>query len=265
MPYKLLLFDLDGTLLTPDRKIHEKNFSCLQSLMKKGLKVGFSTGRTWISASPYAHQLEANGPLLLFNGTRIYERDPQKVVYEKSLPLDDTLLALKLGQELGLHANLYIGDDLFIRERTPVSEESEVKDGIPHTVVGNLVEFVSREQKTPVKIMFIGEPNIIFQFRDQFSAGMKTKCSIVNSEPKYMEVMPEGVNKGTALLALEELYGIKPSEIVAFGDGLNDVELLQNAGLSVAMGNAHDDLKPMADHVIGDHSTAAISEFLESL
>jgi hypothetical protein len=183
-------------------------------------------------------------------------------VHEALLPLHDALAVLRIAAELAIHTNLYVGEELLIAQRSAISLESERKDGVPHTVVGALAPWLEARAAQPYKLLLIEEQGAFDELERRARAALRSECTLVRSEPTYLEVLPPGVCKGAALDAVERCYGIAPSRVVAFGDGLNDVELLERAGLGVAMGNAHPGLAAIADVVIGTHATDAIADFL---
>jgi Cof subfamily protein (haloacid dehalogenase superfamily) len=265
MSYRLLLFDLDGTLLNERREIHKRNLNVMQRLMSQGVLVGLATGRTLRSVAPYVDTLKPNGPLILFNGARVWDTQQKRYRYERNLAHEHALAALKLTRDFpdfkDLHVNLYVGDEIFISRRTPRSLESEVKDGVPHTVVGDLADWLAARGADPVKIMLISEPEKLEQLRARFCA-IPRPCTLLRSEWNYLEIMSEKVTKGHALEVIEREYSIPCEEIASFGDNLNDVTMIERCGMGVAMGNAHPELMSLAKRVIGHHDTETIADFL---
>lgn len=271
MDFRLILFDLDGTLLDSERKILPGSLRTLQTLMKQGVRVGLATGRTLRSVSPFLEVLKPNGPLILFNGALVWDAAKNRALREVLLPRELALRALELLPEFGdLHANLYVGQEILISGKTASSRESEIKDGVPHTVVGPLAEWLrAHAGASPIKIMLIGDPPRLQEFQDRFCGvsgqPCSPPCSMIPSEWNYLELMAKGINKGAALPEIEREYGISCDQIIAFGDNLNDVELIRGCGLGIAMGNAHEDLKRHARQVIGLHTTEAIDQCLRGI
>lgn len=256
---ELLLFDLDGTLLDSSRRIRASTLALLAELMDEGVRVGLATGRSLRSALPFAEQLQPNAPLILFNGGLVWDPLTSTAVFERGLPREDAHLALRIAADLGIHANLYQGAEIAIAQESQTSRESEEKDGVPHIVVGELVAHCTTD---PHKILLIDESGLFTGFKERFRAVAKTPCTLVRSEPTYLEVLPAGVCKGSALPAVEAHVGIPASQVIAFGDGLNDAELLAACGCGVAMGNALEAVQELADVVIGDCDSDAIERFL---
>ena len=259
MNWELLLFDLDGTLLNKQRRIPDATRAVLKEWMARGGQVGLATGRSLRSALPFAQAIDANGPLILFNGGLVWDPIASVPIAQQLLPQEDAVVALSIAAELGIHANLYLEDNIAIAHQSATSRESEVKDGVAHTVVGDLAAFCTDD---PYKVLLIDETGKFEDFKARFRTVAKTPCTLVHSEPTYLEVLPAGICKGAALPAVEKHTGIPASRIMAFGDGLNDLELLEASGCGVAMGNALDPVKERADVVIGDCNTDAIERFL---
>jgi Cof subfamily protein (haloacid dehalogenase superfamily) len=264
MSSRLLVFDLDGTLLASDRTIHPRNLALLRAAMERGVLVSLATGRSPRSTAPYANAVRPNAPIVHFNGARTRRWDTGEVLVDHRLPTRDAIAAVEVGARLGLHVNLYVGDEIYIAARTPASEASEYKDVAPHTEVGSLVPFLERLDTEPIKLLFVGPPELFPRFREEARQAMMHPCTVVNSEPHYFEVLPPGVTKGAAVVDLAGIIGVPLEDVIAFGDGPNDVEMLEACGLGVAMGNARQDLIRVADVVIGHHDTDAIARFLEA-
>lgn len=262
--FKLVLLDLDGTLLTSARVIHPESVRVLKALMARGVLVGFSTGRPPLSVLPYAEVLQANAPFIHMNGGVVRDWRSGAVIWERVLSTSTALATLAAARGLIEHANVYVGHEIWIEARSPASLESEAKDGVPHVVVPDLAERLRAEGISPHKIMLITPPEQIAPLTASVAGAVGDGASLVNSEPTYLEVLPRGCNKGEAATHLAAHLKIAMSEIVAFGDNKNDLELLTTCGLGVAMGNSHADVFARVSTRIGHHDTDAIARFLEA-
>lgn len=261
---RLLLFDLDGTLLDPVRQISEANRRAIRSAMARGVRVGFATGRSRRSVWPWVEELQPSGPLILLNGAMVWDVAAARPLLERRLPRPDARAALSAAADLGVHANLYLGDDVVIAARSDTSRASEVKDGVGHTVVGDLLAHLDGQAAEPYKILCIDESGGIDALADRLRSVLTEGSVLVHSEPTYLEVLPPGVSKGAALQVALEHTGLEASQVVSFGDGLNDIELLEASGVGVAMANAHPGLRGYADLVIGSNDSDTIADFLSS-
>lgn len=260
----LILFDLDGTLLDPARAIREANRAAIQAALDLGIRVGLATGRSPASARPYAESIGATGPLIVFNGAVIWDVDKRRPVHQTHLPRTDARHAIAIARTHGAHVNVYVGDEIWIDQRSPTSRHSERKDGVSHRVVGDVLARLDAESADVIKLMIIDERHSVTRLAAPIRAASVHACALVNSEPSYLEMLPPGVDKGAALAHIERIYGITAARVLAFGDQQNDLELLATAGVGVAMGNAIPALKAVADAVIGDNDTDAIAAFLRT-
>jgi Cof subfamily protein (haloacid dehalogenase superfamily) len=259
---RLLLFDLDETLLGPTRRVSPANAEALRAAMAQGIRVGFATGRSKQSVQPWIEELEPNAPLILLNGGMVWDVGSETALCEHRLPAEDARAALAILAELGVHANVYLGDEIVIARRSETSRQSELKDGVPHRVVGDLATHIGAQPVPPLKILCIRESGRIEDLAERLRPVLRDGSVLVRSEPTYLEVLPPGVSKGAALSVVLEHCGIPASEVFSFGDGLNDLELLAASGLGVAMGNAHPQVRESADCVIGPNDSDSIADFL---
>jgi len=259
---RLLLFDLDATLLGPDRQVSPANAEALSSAMDAGIGVGFATGRVRRSVEPWIEEIRPDSPLILLNGGMVWDPMTARVLGEHRLPPSDARAALEVIADLGVHANLYLGEEVAIARPSATSRRSELKDGVPHSEVGDLLGYLQERADDPFKILCIDESGGIELLAERLRPVLANGSVLVRSEPTYLEVLPPGVCKGSALSVVCEHTGVPPSDVVAFGDGLNDLELLQACGLGVAMANAQPRVRDCADVVIGANDTDAIAAFL---
>lgn len=268
MRYRLIAADVDGTLVDDRRQIPPAVREALAEARAAGCRLTLATGRMYASVLPFAEAVGTNAPLILYNGAALVERGTRRITFRRCLPLADAHLALTLLKNFPLHVNLYAGEGLYIERVTPAATESMVKDGVTAEVVGDLVAFLRED---PVKLLCIGEPADLEAFR---LAVLEERARrrlpgeqphLVRSEETYLEILPPGVNKGVALTELARQLAIPLEAVVAFGDNLNDLEMLEAAGLGVAVGNAHPDLKARADLVAGTNNEGGIAAVIREV
>ncbi len=260
--YRLIVLDVDGTLVDRERRISPATLLALQDAKAAGIRVTLATGRLYASALPYASRIGANAPLILCNGARIQDPAGGKYLFSVHLPKHQAVRGLRLARKLGLHANLYLGEAVYIERVSQTSRESARKDGVEQIVVGDLAQFLNGQPADPVKILLIGPDERLDEFARAYDTGGDGLPSVVRSEPAYLEIMPRGISKGGALIRLCDLLGIPASKAAAFGDGMNDLEMIQVAGLGVAMGNAHGELKRAARVLAPSHDADGVAEVL---
>jgi Cof subfamily protein (haloacid dehalogenase superfamily) len=245
--YRLIVLDVDGTLVGADRRIPASTLGALRAARERGIRVTLATGRMYASARPFAETIEADAPLILYNGARIENWPNRTVLMATALARPDARRALLLLREFPLHVNLYVGERLFIERVTPAAEASMRKDGVEAHPVGDLVVFLDGVPEEPIKLLIIGSGEVLEAFAQRFRPDEDAYGpELVRSEEEYLEVLPRGVSKGRALLRLCEHLGIEPALVAAFGDNRNDADMLARAGLGVAMATAPPEVRAAA-------------------
>ncbi|HEY4221020.1 MAG TPA: Cof-type HAD-IIB family hydrolase [Myxococcota bacterium] len=263
--YRIALFDLDGTLLTTERKIRAENASALRRLVDAGVHVAICTGRSPRSAKQYIELLElvdGKTPHVHFNGAMVREGGG-RMVHERTLAPDVALRALTASDGRILHANVYVGDEICIERASATSRESEVKDGVTHVLLEDLRARIRSGAAPVTKIMLIAEAASIPRLTSVIADAVADGAALVNSEPAYLEVLPPSCSKKTAAEVLAADLGLTLADVMFFGDNLNDLDLLLACGCGVAMANAHPDVLALISRQIGDNDSDAIARFLD--
>lgn len=264
--FKLFFFDVDGTLLTSDRRLTDRTRAALREAKRQGVGLSLATGRTYESARPYAELIEADRPLVLYNGARVQAPAGGAVLREWRLTVDQARVALEAARGWDVHTNLYQQDAIYISEWTERARDSAQKDGVEFVVAKELTD---RLDRPPLKIMFIGEPHVVQKLREHlvesFAAESVPLPSAVHSETTYLELWNPAASKGVAAGWVLEHLGLSSTEVAAFGDGLNDLELVRLAGFGVAMKNAPAELKAHAKRIAPSNEEEGVAAVLEEL
>ena len=248
--YRLIVFDLDGTLVDESLETTAEDLESIRMARRKGLEVTLATGRTYRSALPYIRKLGIDLPLILCNGAAIVSPREGAVLFQQTLPAEEVCLLVEKAGEADLDCLLYtdpLSDYPTVSRLTPLLAEFILLEGL-HGVELNVLSEIIRNHP-PIKVQIVGydEENLIgFQHR---IAGKLPGISVLKVQSDYLETVPAGVSKGSALLRLSRLLDIPTSQIVAFGDSVNDRELLAAAGVGVAMADAPEELKQEADRI----------------
>jgi Cof subfamily protein (haloacid dehalogenase superfamily) len=267
MKYRLLVVDIDGTLIGKDGSISPEDGEALTKARQSGIKVSLSTGRAAQSCLPIIKQLALDGYHIFFDGALVSNFDEE--VYAE--PLDRVVVrkAIEFARQKDIYLELYSANRFFVKQETWATKIHREFFHIEPTLVdftglwereriikGGLVT-ASPEEEAKVKT-----------FRLQFERSLHFSLARSPAYPgvEFTNVVSLGVSKGKALAALASHLGISMAEVMAIGDGTNDIQLLSAAGLAVAMGNAPDEVKAVADQVTLDveHSglAAAVKKFL---
>ena len=240
---KSIVLDLDGTLLNSEEKISETNKLTLKKAREQGVEVFVATGRTYLSCEKYIDELKLETPVITFNGARIVDRT-KKVIYELPLDRDITARLIDISQDTNTHLNLYHEDKWYVENKNNSETAKYIEiSGLTPTQMP-LDEF---RGKPTVKALFIGEHEKLLKIEKQVREEFGDNIYTTFSKTFFLEVLHRDVNKGTALKEVMNMYGIALDKVIAFGDGLNDCEMLETAGIGVAMENAMPGLKEKAD------------------
>lgn len=246
--YSLLAADIDDTLTDHEGSIHPDTARALKDLHRRGIPVVLSSGRSTASMRQVAVSLfgeDAPRYLIAFNGAHLWDRVEDRLLHSHDL----TPRAVRVIIGYAREHNLYIqgfDDKTFVVERqTDYTRMYHGIMGLPFRVVDDLVE--DREEGSP-KLLIFGEHEVLLKHQRELSARSKG-WRVTFSKPHLLEIVDPDVSKGAALSDLAQSIGIPLSAIVAVGDAPNDIEMVEIAGMGVAVGNAHPDLKVVADWV----------------
>lgn len=264
MEIKLIACDLDGTLLNSQRQVSERTVQAVQRVMEAGKMFIIATGRMYIAARPFAEQLGLDVPIVTYNGALIRGSKSGKIFLEQPIKLETAQEVLDYIKKTGYYINYYVGDKLYIKEHNANSFKYGELQGI-HSCIEALGDKFFSAQKRPNKLLMMLKreelPEVMLQFKEQF----KGKLDITSSHPEFLELMEPGVNKWQAIKKLAAQYDIKPEEIMCLGDSGNDLEMVANAGIGVAMGNAEASVKNAAKIITASNDSDGVALVLESI
>jgi len=210
---------------------------------------------------PFARLLGLDGPMICGNGTQAYLAD-QEVLFTLWLPDAPLRLITDYANRLGLHANLYTSDELYFLRDTKWGDlyRSRVETIIPKTLEPNA------QFPNCLKAMIVDSPDQILKHIEVLGPQVEQLgVRITESEPEYLEFMLEGATKGTAIEKLADHLGLGQTEVAAIGDYLNDVEMLQWAGTSAAVANAHEATKNSAKYIVSSNDAGGVAEFIDEI
>jgi len=261
LQYDLVISDLDGTLLRDDKTISERTKEAVKRFEAAGGRFSFATGRGIHASRRYFQELGLRTPLVLLNGSLLYDpvTDRELVVH----PLDPEAVAAvwPLLEEAGLDILVHQTRRAVVRELTPRIEEHLHLDGITVDVQPDLSPATCG---TLVKILSIGEPEQMERAEAAIAAA-GLPVTVVRSFRTYLEVLSPISGKGTGLRALLAHLGIPRERVLAVGDYLNDIDLLAEAGLAVAVQNAHPALRVVAQRETLSNMEDGVAAVLDAL
>lgn len=259
--YKWLVTDLDGTLLDEQQRVPAVNREALAAFRQAGGRVAFATGRIEAAAAAYMKELEIVEPCILYNGARIVDPTTAQVLWSQVLPDGVAATVAKVlaaALDGPYHPVYYADGEAWVGEITPTLATYAAKDNLRLRVDPGL-EMLS---SAVTKVLIIAPEREMERLTSVLERHL-TGVSYVRSEPQYLEVLPQGCNKGTALTWLASRLGFDLTQTLAIGDNMNDLEMLQTAGLGVAVANANPQLLAAASAHVGPGPTGGVAEAIE--
>ncbi len=220
-----------------------------------------ATGRMFRSVRPYVQQAGIADPVVCYQGAAVVDPGSGTFLLHEPIPLDLGREAVSFLEDAGFPPNCYVDDELVVAHHTPYSEAYATFQHLPVKEVGDLRGWLSAP---PTKLVAVGEPADLARLREGLLAEFGSRLFVTTSLPHLLELGHPAVSKGTGLAFVAERLGFSPEQTVAFGDGENDVELLERAGFGVAVENAHPRLQAEADWVCPGPEEEGVASVLEA-
>lgn len=261
MKYRLLCVDLDGTLLTDDKKIRMQDIKALQKAADQGVKIALITGRMPAAAEPIARELGIPCIMACNAGTYILEKD--QCIHAEYLPLEAMKGIYESIKPFGIPLWIFRDKQWYVtgKDRYVEQEEGLIQYKADLACVEELIVKWEREGMEPNKVLVGADPELV-----QTIYGIlkhRQDVDMACSSPNYLEIFPKGMNKGKALKLICEKKKIRREETAAFGDQELDIPMLEAAGTAIAMGNAIERIKEKADYVTKTNNEAGIAYAIE--
>ena len=265
MRYRVLALDLDGTLTDSEKKVTPLTRQALSRAHDEGLTIVLASGRPILGIRPLAEDLDLgamDGYIIAYNGGEIVSCRTGKSLVRKTIDTRHYPAICALAREYGLAALTYDAAGVIAED---ISDPYVIKEGYNNTIPLRKVERLEDAILwDAVKFMIVGEPEKIARALSPIADAFEDELDVYLSEPYFMEVVPKGVEKAGALATLLGILGCDRSSLVAIGDGLNDLAMMSYAGLSIAMGNAYDEVKSQADRVTRSNDEDGVAYAIEN-
>jgi len=275
---KALAIDLDGTTLLPDAALGERTKACIQKLISAGMQIIISTGRAIEASEKYRSAMGAQGPMVFFNGAEVADVPSGKVLHTDLIGLDVVDYGTVIARELGVHYQVYLPagispdtgmedperkwEALLIDRYGPEAEYYKKHTGIT-PIVKDLKSIAKMPLKGCIKGMYIADPSLHDEIRRRIKERFADRINVMRSFPTFLEVINSGVSKGEGLKIAMQHRGLKPEEVIAFGDEENDLPMFTAAGFSAAPENAREKIRDAADFVYGSNAEEGLAQYLE--
>ena len=267
MKYKLLVLDVDGTLLNDEREISKRTLAALLKVQQMGVRIVLASGRPTYGLMPLAKTLELGnygGFVLSYNGCQIIKAQNGEILFERRINPEMLPYLEKKARKNGFAIFTY-HDDTLITD-SPDNEYIKNEALLNNFKIIREDEFSTAIDFAPCKCMLVSDKEkALIGLEQHWEKRLAGTLDAFRSEPYFLEVVPCGVNKANTLGALLEHLGVTREEVIAVGDGVCDVTMLQLAGMGVAMGHSQDSVKVCADYVTASNEEDGVALAVEKL
>jgi Cof subfamily protein (haloacid dehalogenase superfamily) len=219
------------------------------------------TGRMFRSVRPYLTEGGLVDPVVCYQGAVVADPSSGRFLRHEPIPLDLAREAIAALERERFHVNCYVGDELYVARVTPEAREYASFQSLPIHPVGDLLAWL---EEPPTKLVTIGDPEALDGLEVEMKARFDGRLYVSKSLPFFLEFASPRVTKASGVAFVGELLGFTAGETVAFGDGENDVELLEWAGYGVAVANAHERVLAVADFVCPPASEEGVAQVIEA-
>jgi len=267
MKYKLLVLDVDGTLLNDEREISKRTLAALLKVQQMGVRIVLASGRPTYGLMPLAKTLELGnygGFVLSYNGCQIIKAQNGEILFERRINPEMLPYLEKKARKNGFAIFTY-HDDTLITD-SPDNEYIKNEALLNNLKIIKEDEFSTAIDFAPCKCMLVSDKEkALIGLEQHWEKRLAGTLDAFRSEPYFLEVVPCGVNKANTLGALLEHLGVTREEVIAVGDGVCDVTMLQLAGMGVAMGHSQDSVKVCVDYVTASNEEDGVALAVEKL
>jgi len=238
----MIALDLDGTLLRTDKTVGPETLKALQAAQAKGVEIVLASGRMAASIELVAAGLGVDVCLISCNGAVVHGpargTGGRKLIFHRPLHPEVAREIVAFGKARGYQVNFYHGEHIYSEDRPQLRPWIEIyrsRTNSPFTFVENLDDYL---HLAPPKVLFVVDPKIRGAILEELQPKLGSRVTMMRTDPEYLEFLDPGVDKGVGLAKLAEAFAIPLSQVMAIGDGENDIPMLAVSGWPVAVANA---------------------------
>lgn len=260
--YKMIVLDLDDTLLRDDHTISARNKTALMQAQQQGVKVVLASGRPTAAMLSYAEELQLakhDSYIISFNGAMITSMRNQKILFETSLTREEIHSLHDFSLENDLHILTYSNRGIVSETTSEYIDVEQTITGLPFQKVDS---FKHEIQSSAVKCILLEEPSYLKNMEVKLKKERKD-LSVARSKPFFLEVMPQGIDKAASIQHLAKKLNIKQEEIIAVGNAGNDLSMVQYAGMGVWVDNVTPELRHEANDIVASNMNDGVAEVVE--
>ncbi len=259
MPIRAIAFDLDDTLLRPDGSISAYTAEILQRAAQKGIVILPASGRTRDSMYPTVQKIGCASAFLSCNGSEVWSPD-RTLLMQELLPVDLAHEVARFAADRGVYCQTYSPDRFFYTVENEWATFYPKLSSLKGECVGDLTAFI---RKPVTKLLMMDEPARVAELLEEARGIFAGRASLTCSKPYFLECNPLHATKGNALRWCAKHFRFAMEELLAFGDSLNDLSMLEAAGIGVAMANAREDVKALGFAVCRSNDEDGVARYIE--
>ncbi|PNV63112.1 Cof-type HAD-IIB family hydrolase [Clostridium sp. chh4-2] len=263
MAYQMIVLDLDGTLTNRDKIITPRTKEALMKAQEQGKTVVLASGRPTYGIMPLAKELkleEYGGFILSFNGGIIINCRTMETVFQRQLPIESNAGIIHLAEHHRVNILTYEKDWIVVSDP---EDEYAVKESVINHLPLHQVNMMDYVKFQVPKFLMLDDGDYLAMVEPKVKAVLGKNFSVYRSEPYFLEILPKGVDKAQSLARLLESLNLKKEEMIACGDGYNDLSMIEFAGLGVAMENAVLPVRNAADYITLSNNDDGIAHVVE--
>lgn len=281
--YKLIAMDLDGTLLNSYGEVSEENKKAIKKAIENNIEVVIASGRTKGAIDSIAEEIGATKYIISGNGTILYDSENNKILYESFLKKEKVLKIIEICEENSIYYNIYTENEIIAKnlnynvlfynyENSKKIEDKQIKINI----IEDIYKYIQQNNVNIVKITICDENQSIFNriinkmslindieildVEHMSRKTIKSGTEEINIGYYYTEIMNKNVNKWNAIEKLIEILKISKEEVMTIGDNVNDKEMVEKAGLGVAIGKSWLEAQKIGDIFVADNNSNGVAE-----
>jgi Cof subfamily protein (haloacid dehalogenase superfamily) len=263
MKYDLIALDMDGTLCNDNKEIPKENLDAIIEMQKQGKKVAIVSGRPESGILPFVKELkleEYGGYVLSYNGGRVYDVKNKKILYNCSFPKEYLKEVFDIVGGTSITVSSPLDDKIIAGNSLNEYSYTEAR------IVGLDFEFCEDFLNLDLdmnKLLLVDTPEVIGKYFPILRDTFEPKLHVFLSEPYFLEITPPNIHKGNGLRQLAKVTGVPVEKMIAMGDSFNDIEMLKEAGLGVAMANSKKGVEEYADMVTVTNNEAGVAKIIK--
>lgn len=263
MKYKLIASDFDDTFLSTKGTVSDYQLNAVKEFQRLGGKFMLCSGRMFSSIREEAKRFDIHGDVICYNGAMIANLDTGEIKYHNPMSVESSIKIIKALEDENKIIQVYVDDNLYVKEKSKYTDFYCESCKVGYTEVGKLSDYIKLTGKPVTHIVVVDSPENVNELYERYKN--QNEYAVTPSGANLIDIVTFSSSKGNAIRAMCEMYGISLSECVCCGDSPNDISMLKVAGLGVAVANARDIVKEVADVVTDSCDNDGVGKIIEKI